>query len=216
LIPQPVERLFEKSALLLGRPLTRTEIVLFYKYLSLITRWGRTFRLTAHRGGREVVEKLFFDSFLFLKVLPPDHSPLLDFGTGAGIPGIPLKIIDPGLDLTLLESQRRKVSFLSAVVRELPLERVRVIHGRAERLLEEIPDLSGSFQAVTARATGPLDKVASLASQFLRAGGTLVISGPPSSAKPEPLKTTFPGRWEKVRSPLHGWPRQFFLLQKAG
>ena len=107
------------------------EVAKFQRYLQLFLQWNSVHRLTAYRRPEEIVRKLLLDSLLFLKVLPPQAIKLLDFGSGAGIPGIPLKIVSPQIVLTLVEAQRRRSSFLAAVLRELELDDVRLIHGRA-------------------------------------------------------------------------------------
>ena len=86
-------------------------------------------------GPAWIVENLFLDSLLFLRVLPTPLHSLLDLGSGAGLPGIPLKIVRGDLELVLVESRRRRASFLSTVVRELALANVRVIDaGHADPL----------------------------------------------------------------------------------
>ena len=210
------ERLFQGFLQLLHRPPSETEKLLFDRYLTIMVRWNRISRLTAYKSRDEIVQKLFLDSLLFLEVLPKDHSPLLDLGSGAGIPGIPLKIVEPSLALTLLESQRRRTSFLAAAVRELALENVQVVHGRGEKLIKENPKVSESFQAVTARAAGPLEAVISLACQLLKPGGTMVISGAPASGSPPPRLPDPKGQWKSRPRIPHRGARQFFVMQKPG
>lgn len=209
------ERLSTGSLQILQRPLAETEKSLFGVYLSIILRWNRAFRLTAYRSQSEIIEKLFLDSLIFLKVLPACHSPLLDLGTGVGIPGVPLKIVDPRLSLTLLEGQRRRATFLATVARELALEDVRIVHARAEEALTEQPWMFEHFQAVTARAMAPRETVVSLAGPFLKPGGTLVVSGPPAPSSSKPSRVNDSGRWQRVSSPGGGRSRQFFTMQKA-
>lgn len=213
--PTAAEQLFEGSRQLLQRPLTEIEKNLFDRYLSIMLRWSRTFHLTAYRSHSEIVEKLFLDSLLFLEVLPACHSPLLDLGTGVGVPGIPLKIADSGLALTLLEGQRRRASFLATAVRELALKSVRVIHARAEKALKEQPEMLEHFQTVTARAMAPIETVVPLAEQFLRPGGTLVVSGPPAPGPFQPPPGNDLERWKSVSFPGASRSRQFFVMQKA-
>src|SRR5262245_2929113 len=98
-----------------GHPLTRHEREAFARYLELLMLWNRTHDLTACRTPGEVVTNLFRDSLLFLAVLPElDRIVAVDIGAGAGIPGIPLRLTLPALELTLIESRRKRVSFLRA------------------------------------------------------------------------------------------------------
>ena len=161
----------------LGRPLQDPEISSFSKYLDLIARWNRVHSLTALTTDNAIAEGLLADSLLFLEVLPVGGVRIMDLGSGPGIPGIPLKIVRPELELVLVEARRKKASFLSTAVRELGLQRTRVVGHRAERLLETEPDMDGWFDAVVARAAGRPAEVRDMSFVFLRPGGTLVLGG---------------------------------------
>lgn len=197
---------------LLRRVPRERELEAFASYLSLLLRWNRVQSLTAYRKPMEILDKLFLDSLLFLPLLPAPPSRLLDLGSGAGIPGVPLKIVEPAYELTLAEARRRRTSFLSAVVRELALEGVRVLAGRAEILIEELPELEAAFDAVVTRGTGRPGEIVPLALQFLRPGGRLVASGPPPSKSEK--RPGF-GMWQTVTSPVSGLPRRFLVVEKT-
>lgn len=197
---------------ILHRSATQQELDAFSRYLDLLLRWNRVHSLTAYRDPHEIVDKLFLDSLLFLQFLTPRILRLLDLGSGAGIPGIPLKIVKPAYVLTLIEARRRRATFLTTVVRELALPNVQVLTGRAEFLIKEHPNLEGGFDAVVTRASGSLDQIAPLALKFLRPGGEFVASGPPIP-KPASLPTEL-GSWEVVRSSLFGLQRRFFMIKK--
>jgi 16S rRNA (guanine527-N7)-methyltransferase len=162
---------------ILGRPLTEHEAGLFTKYLELLLKWQKTSRLVGRSNPGWIVENLLLDSLLFLRALPAHFGSLLDLGAGAGLPGIPIKIVKPGIGLILLEARRRRVSFLSAVVRDLRLTDVEVVHARAE---EVAPRLAGRVDAVVMRCAGSAARLVPLARSFLRPGGSVVASGPPS------------------------------------
>ena len=171
-------------------------------------------RLSTYRRPEQIVRKLLLDSLLFLKVLPPRAIKLLDFGSGAGIPGIPLKIVSPQIVLTLVEAQRRRSSFLATVLRDLELDDVTLVHGRAEQVLKEGPEFVGAFDAVLLRAAGSLETVIPAALCFLRHEGFCIASGPPAG-KTNPI--AFKGavaRWHSTTSPISRSPRQFLLVQK--
>lgn len=194
-------------------PLTR-ELQAFSRYLFLLLRWNRAHRLTGYRTPAAITEKLFLDSLLFLRWVEPRDGTLLDLGAGAGIPGVPLKIVEPRIRLTLLEARRRRSSFLAAVVRELGLEGVEVRHGRAEELLGSAPELVGSFDVVVARAAGSPGSIVPLALKFLASGGRFVGSGPPESKPLPPLPNGLSRRWESI--PVMGGreSRRFIIAQK--
>ena len=101
---------------------------------------------------------------------------MVDVGSGAGFPGIPLRIVKADIGLTLVESRRRRASFLAAVVRGLRLEDVRVVNARLEEVTEA---LAGRFDAVVMRCAGPHDELFPVASKLLVKGGVVVASGAP-------------------------------------
>lgn len=185
---------------ILGRPLSDPEIQSFDKYLQLITKWQRSQRLVGSTDPRWIVENLFLDSLLFLKVLPESLTSLADIGSGAGLPGIPIKIVRPHLRIVLIESRGRRASFLSAVVRELALGDVRVATARVEQYVREMP---APVDAVVMRCAGDLATLARAATPLIVPGGLLVASGPPD---PRPLHD---GEWIEVAGVRSGSRRRF-------
>jgi 16S rRNA (guanine527-N7)-methyltransferase len=168
----------------------------FQRYLDLFLRWNRTHRMTALDSAAAVVEDLFIDSLLFLALLPPRPLALVDIGAGAGIPGLPLRLADPAITVTLVEARRKRVSFLLAAQRELHLDNVTVKEARAELLLEQEPVLAGAFDVVVARSVGPAEALLSLARKYLKAGGLFVAAGPPNPLPQEPfeiIRVAIPG-----------------------
>lgn len=179
----------------------------FQQYLDLFLRWNRTHRMTALNSATAIVQDLFIDSLLFLALLPPRPLALVDLGAGAGIPGLPLRLADPAITLTLVEARRKRISFLLAARRELDLGNVAVKEGRAEALLEREPDLAGAFDVVVARSVGPAEVLLPLARQYLKAGGLFVAAGPPSPLPREPFKI--------VRVAIPGTSRNRIFLRAA-
>jgi 16S rRNA (guanine527-N7)-methyltransferase len=173
----------------------------------LLVKWGSVHRLIGSTNPEWIVEQLFLDSLLFLKVLPPEARSILDFGAGAGLPGIPIAIVRPEAELSLLESRRRRASFLLTAVRELGLTRTRVLDARSEELEES---LRGAFDAVVMRCAGKLDRTMPVAARFAKAGGVVVAAGPPVSG---PLKL---GRWLVIPGIQKGSTRRFAVLAQTG
>ncbi len=200
----PLDALSRGSRALLGRSLTDTEQALFLKYLDLLTKWQKSHRLIGSHDLAWIVENLILDSLLFLQVLPSSVSSVLDFGSGAGVPGIPIKIVKPDVKLILVESRRRRASFLSTVVRELGIEDTRVIAGRVE---EFMGDLAGSIDAVVMRCAGDPEILFPTAAQLVSASGIVVASGPP-----EPKPTAL-GQWLTVEDRARGRPRSFLVYR---
>ena len=139
----------------------------------------------------------------------------MDLGAGAGIPGLPMKIVEPGIRLTLVEARRRRTSFLGAVVRELRLEGVSILAGRAEALLESESGVAGAFDVVVTRAAGPPGLILPVAMAFLGPSGRFIASGPPTARPLPPLPPGTSSRWESV--PTGGQAqRRFLIVEKAG
>jgi len=197
--------LAEGTQEILGRPLTKRERELFCKYLELLIKWKKSQRLIGSAAPHWIVENLFLDSLLFLKVFPSPPSTLLDLGAGAGLPGIPLKIVLGEVELVLVESRQKRVSFLSSAVRELALENVRVVSGRVEDVMDE---LEGRFDAVVMRCAGDPGQLLPIAARLLRRGGTVAASGPP---KPRPLPV---GDWITVVTRRRGGKARRFAVYR--
>jgi 16S rRNA (guanine527-N7)-methyltransferase len=185
-------RLRTGAALALGRPLTDDELALLYKYLKLLIKWQKTQRLIGSAAPDWIIDNVIVDSLLFARVLPPGIASMCDVGSGAGIPGIPLKVVMATVDVTLLEARERRASFLATAIRELPLRRCRLVRSRLE---DAVGELAGTFDAVVMRCAGsPLDLLEH-ASRLLTPGGVLVASGPPTA---RPLAR---GEWLEVEGP---------------
>ena len=184
----PLDELMVALRSLTGHPAGPEDRRRFQQYLDLFLRWNRTHRMTALDSAGAVVQDLFIDSLLFLALLPPRPIALVDIGAGAGIPGLPLRLADPAIVVTLVEARRKRVSFLLAAQRELDLGDVVVKEGRAEALLEQEPELAGSFDVVVARSVGPVAALLPLARKYLKAGGVFVVSGPPNPLPQKPFE----------------------------
>jgi 16S rRNA (guanine527-N7)-methyltransferase len=168
--------LAEGSSRILERDLSLQETDAFLQYLTLLTRWQRVHRLVGSIEPEWLIENVILDSLLFLPLLPTGVDLVADLGSGAGVPGIPLKIVRPAMKVTLIESRERRASFLATVIRELGLRECRVVAGRAE----DIPRADRSYDAVVMRCAGDLTRLVPVAADLLRSGGVVVASGPPS------------------------------------
>lgn len=113
--------------------ITDSQAEQFLRYFELLTEWNAVMNLTAITEFTEVVEKHFVDSALLTGYIRERESKsLIDIGTGAGFPGVPLKILFPEMKVTLLDSLNKRIRFLNTVIQELGLENIEAIHGRAE------------------------------------------------------------------------------------
>ncbi len=136
-------------------------------YLALLERWNHTYNLTAIRDPREMLSKHLLDSLSMWKHVQPGQ--LADLGTGPGLPGIPLALAVPGLQVTLVESISKKCRFLREAVRQLGLDNVRVLDARAEAV-----DEPGQYDQITARAMDTLAGILQVGGHLLSPGGRLL------------------------------------------
>lgn len=148
------------------------KIRLFEIYLELLLKWNRVYNLTSIRKKEEIITKHFFDSLTLVKLfksidLNVEGKEVADFGTGAGFPGVPLKIYYPQINLSLIESMGKKCIFLETLRRELELD-YRVLCKRAE-------DINDKFDVVLSRATGETFEVLKVGKNLLRPGGKMII-----------------------------------------
>lgn len=144
-------------------------------YLDLLVKWNHKINLTAEKDPDDILKRHVFDSLQYSRALEPGFR-LMDIGSGAGFPGIPLKIIFPEMPLVLVESQRKRCSFMETVVRELELVQTEVINVRAE----DIPAIrEGQFDAVIFRAVSSLKQCLTLGERFVAPGGRLIVKKPP-------------------------------------
>jgi 16S rRNA (guanine527-N7)-methyltransferase len=188
----------------LGRPLTREEGDAFSKYLTLLQKWQRAQRLIGSTDPDWIIENLFLDSLLFLRVLPSTVTMIADVGSGAGFPGIPLRIVRANLGLVLIESRERRASFLAAVIRELSLADTTVVRARVESVRA---DLVGAFDAVVMRCAGNPEDLLDPAARLVRPGGVVVFSGPPTR------RSLSRGEWVEVQGVRSGTTRRFVILR---
>ncbi len=165
-------RLFIEGAEAFGVHANERTLGAFEIVLQELMKWNRKINLTAIRSEKGIILKHFIDS---LSVLPyvPESSSLLDVGSGAGFPGIPLKIIEPSLEVTLIDSARKKVDFQRHLIRTLRLSGIVAIHGRVQDR-EVVHQMQGRFDRVISRAFSDVSTFLEIARPFLKPGGTAV------------------------------------------
>lgn len=159
-----------------GLSLGPAQLDCFHRYYGELIAWNQRANLTAITDPDAVLEKHFLDSLSCVLGFPPrpwEGLSLVDIGTGAGFPGIPLKLALPGLRLTLIESTGKKTQFLSYVVRSLGLEETAVLTGRAEDLGQKQEHREKSDIAVS-RALAALALLAEYCLPFVRVGGRFI------------------------------------------
>lgn len=141
-------------------------------YVDLIIKWNSKVRLISTADEARIIKRHIVESLVLHSVqCIPSGAVVLDLGAGAGLPGIPLKIADPTLRLTLLDSRRMKALFLEETVRVLKLPETHVVHDRAEKIAAHF---SGKFDCVVARAVSSLYNLWQWSSPVLKNGGVLL------------------------------------------
>lgn len=158
----------------LGITLTEEQVQKFLEYYELLIEWNSFMNLTAITEFDEVVTKHFVDSVSLIKVLDlSEKLTLIDIGTGAGFPGIPLKIVFPNLKITLLDSLNKRVKFLNEVIGKIELKEIEAIHGRAEDAAKS-QDLREKFDLCVSRAVANLSTLSEYCLPFVKVGGKFI------------------------------------------
>lgn len=181
---EEIQRAVSRAGL---RPLCSDARRKFVAYLDLILKWNEQLNLTAIREPEEIVERHFVECIQCAQQLP-EVATLLDFGSGAGFPGIPIAIVRPEIRITLAESQAKKSSFLREVARTLEL-RTMIFDGRVEDM-----DQRRQFEAVTLRAVDKMPEACAAALSRLKGQGWMAIFAT-SATEPSLKKATPPVAW---------------------
>lgn len=159
---------------LFGIELSELQKNQFNRYYDLLIEWNDKINLTAITDKKDVIKKHFEDSLSITSVIDMnDIDSVIDVGTGAGFPGIPLKIVFPSLKLTLLDSLNKRINFLNTVVDELGLSDVTALHGRAEEYGRDVV-YRESFDLCVSRAVANLSTLSEFCLPFVKVGGYFV------------------------------------------
>ena len=167
-----LETILKSGADEVGVQLNRHMIEMFELYLVELKGWNQKINLTSLKDDKSIIIDHFIDSLSVVPYLPATGR-LLDAGSGAGFPGVPIKIARPEIDITLLESKRKKINFLKQVILLLNLSHTTVLHGRIESFVpgENIP----LFDIIIARAFTRLEPLLKLARPLLQDGGYVIV-----------------------------------------
>ena len=151
---------------------TEEQLNQFYKYMNLLLEWNKKINLTAITDPNEVILKHFIDSLTINKYIK-ENSTLADVGTGAGFPGIPLKILRPDLKITLVDSLNKRINFLNEVINKLNLVNIETVHSRIEDFGKD-KKYREIFDFVTARAVANLAVLSEYLLPIAKVGGQCV------------------------------------------
>ena len=205
-----MRELFEKYKI----PIDENQEKLFEKYYDLLIYYNALFNITAITEKRDVYIKHFIDSLVVVDKLK--SGKLIDIGSGGGFPALPIKILRPDIDVTLVEATGKKCEFLNAVIKELNLTGATVIKGRAEE--ESKKSLRESFDYCTARAVARLNILSEYCLPFVKPGGTFIAfkSGESEEvSEAERAIGLLGGKTEKTESYfLEGASRSLIFIKK--
>ena len=154
--------------------LNEKQVEQFIKFYELLVEWNKVMNLTGITEYNEVVEKHFVDSLSIVKAVDiANVDSVIDIGTGAGFPGIPLKIAFPHLKITLLDSLNKRIKFLNAVIEELGLEDISTIHGRAEDFAKQ-DAYREKYDLCVSRAVANLSTLSEYCLPYVKINGMFV------------------------------------------
>jgi 16S rRNA (guanine527-N7)-methyltransferase len=172
------EELLKDGLIELGFTPSEEQINAFMVYLSNLKKWNKAYNLTGLKNDEDIVIKHFFDSLLYLKAMPDGEIKVADIGSGAGFPGIPIKIICPEIDMYLIESSGKKSAFLRHIIRELQLKKIKVIEKRIEEI-EVNQQIPLSVDVAVTRALFTVKDFVKKASHIVKQGGMLILNKGP-------------------------------------
>ena len=205
----------------LGFPLTDRQKEQYERYFELLVEWNEKINLTAITAKDEVYLKHFYDSIAPILQGLIENQPirLLDIGAGAGFPSLPMKILFPELDVTIIDSLNKRINFLHLLAEELGLNGVHFYHGRAEDFAQD-KAFRAQFDIVTARAVARMQVLSELTIPYLKVGGRLLALK--ASNAPEELeeaKNALNLLFSKVEDNLqyelpNGDPRYITVVEK--
>lgn len=202
-------------------PLSDQQKKQFERYFELLVEWNEKINLTAITDKEEVYLKHFYDSIapILQGLIPNETIKLLDIGAGAGFPSLPMKILYPQLDVTIIYSLNKRINFLQLLAQELDLDEVHFYHGRAEDLAQD-KNFRAQYDFVTARAVARMQVLSELTIPYLKVGGKLLALK--ASNAPEELleaKNALNLLFSKVEDNLsyalpNGDPRYITVVEK--
>jgi 16S rRNA (guanine527-N7)-methyltransferase len=217
---QEILSLFQKAQHL-GIILNEQQLAQFNVYKNELLRWNAKINLISEKSSQEIVRRHFLDSLTALKFVRKKDARIIDIGCGAGFPGIPLKIVSPQLQLYLVETNRKKVSFLKHIIRLLNLSATFILHERVENLIKD-NQWKCYFDIIISRAAFKLPEMLPWGTFFLVPGGKLIaLKGSDVAAEISQCSAIlnqccFPELFQyDIDQELSEFPRKIIITEKA-
>lgn len=201
--------ILEESFKIYGIELSEKQEEQFFSYKSLLKEWNEKMNLTAITDDAEIALRHFADSVSLLKDIElKDGDKVIDVGTGAGFPGVPVKIVRPGIDLCLMDSLNKRITFLENLVSALGMDGVSLVHARAEDAGRS-EEYREKFDFCISRAVAPLSILCEYCLPFVKEGGYFIsLKGPDVFNEAENAKAAFDalgGKIEEIKKvPVFG------------
>jgi 16S rRNA (guanine527-N7)-methyltransferase len=191
------------------------QIEAFMTYLSELKKWNKAYNLTGLEKDEDIVIKHFLDSLLYLRAMPPGEPRIADAGSGAGFPGIPLKIMRPQTEIYLIEPSQKKTAFLRHVIRRLAMEKIDVIESRVEQIKVD-QELPLPVDIAVTRALFSIGEFIKKAAHIVKRGGSLVLNkGPKVKEEMKNLRGVHYDL-QTVTLPLTGITRYLVIVRLNG
>ena len=171
------ENILINGAQKMGINLREEQVKKFSRYLELLVQWNQKINLTSLKTPQEIIIKHFLDSISCIKVINKyidiEGINIIDVGTGAGFPGMPIKIIYPSIKLSLLEARKKKTIFLEKAVEEINFQKVKILNGRAETFGKDV-DYREKYDIAISRAVDSLNVLSEYCLPLVKVGGLFI------------------------------------------
>lgn len=217
MLEEEVKKLLLEELKKIGIDVNKKQLDLFYNYMRLLIEWNKKINLTAIKDEREIIIKHFVDSITVSKYISEENV-VMDMGTGAGFPGIPLKIVNKNAYFILVDSLNKRINFLNEVKNNLQLEKINLIHSRAEDLAKK-KEYREQIDIVVSRAVANMRVLVEYMLPFVKEGGLCIcMKGPNAKEEINEAKKAIDilgGKLEKIENiKLEENERNIILIRK--
>ena len=217
MLEEEVKKLLLEELKKIGIDVKKKQLDLFYNYMRLLIEWNKKINLTAIKDEREIIIKHFVDSITVSKYISEENV-VMDMGTGAGFPGIPLKIVNKNAYFNLVDSLNKRINFLNEVKNNLQLEKINLIHSRAEDLAKK-KEYREQIDIVVSRAVANMRVLVEYMLPFVKEGGLCIcMKGPNAKEEINEAKKAIDilgGKLEKIENiKLEENERNIILIRK--